>query len=173
MGRGPGGPFKTLRPPHRQGGRRRSSIGSTLHLMGIGPGQSVETHGPHHGPGGAAHMKPTNHGPRLGPAHQISREWAAARPTPSNAQRMGRGPARAINYSEGGPRPGPSHFQTFTARPAPANQNFKSLGPVRHHFQLGPARPGQTTHGKPWYSSNNVLNPYVPHPPDSTRSYAG
>ena len=58
--------------------------------MGSGPGRPVKTHGPPHGPGGAAHIEPTYNGPRPGPAHQI----------------------------------------------------FKRLGPARHNFQIGPARPG-------------------------------
>ena len=52
---------------------------STPHLMGSGPGRPVEAHGPPHGPGTAAHIEPTSHGPR---------------PGLSNFQRMGRGPAR-------------------------------------------------------------------------------
>ena len=64
--------------------------------------------------------EPTSHGPRPGPAHQISRGWAAARPGPSKFQRMGHGPARPITFSifHGPARPGPSIFPK--SRPGPA-----------------------------------------------------
>ena len=105
-------------------------------------------------------MESTSHGPRPGPAHQISRGWAAARPDPSIFQGMGHDPARSIKISEDGPRPGPAHHMFKFSRPGPSN--FQSLaparpgplhfqksrpgsarpGPARHNFQIGPARPG-------------------------------
>ena len=97
----------------------------SLHLMGSGPGRPVKTHGPLHGAGGAAYIQPTSHGALPGP-DQISRGWAASRPSPS--------------YS-----------QTLTARPGPGHQNFKRLGPAwhitlsissRHNVEIGPARHG-------------------------------
>ena len=108
MGHGPGCPVKICGRPHGHGGRRTSSSSSTPHLMGGGPGRPVKTHGPPHGPGGAARIEPTSHGPWPGPAHQISRGWAAARPGPSIFQGMGRGPARPIKSPQDGPRPGPA-----------------------------------------------------------------
>ena len=94
---------------------------------------------------------------------------AAARPGPSNFERMGRGPARLIKVSKDGPRPGPAHqnfrvraaarpspsqFQFLPARPGLAHQFFKRLGPARpgpsqFSDRPGPARPRQTSHGKP------------------------
>ena len=121
--------------------------------MGSGPGRPVKTHGPPHGPGGAAHIEPTSHRPRPGPAHQIPRGCAAARPGPSKFHSMGRGLARPIKISEDGPRPGPAHHIANFSRPGPAHQFFKSLGPAgpaRHNSQIGPARPRQTAHDKPW-----------------------
>ena len=99
--------------------------------MGSGPGRPVKTHGPPHGPGGATHIEPTSHGPRPGPAHQISRGWAAAQPGPSNFQRLGRGPARPIEISEDGPRPGPAHNIFKNSRSGPDHHFFKSLGTAR------------------------------------------
>ena len=127
MGHDPGQPVKTRGRPHGQGGRRRSSSSSTPHLMGSGPGRPVKTYRPPHGPGGAAHIEPTSHGPRPGPAYQISRGWAATRPGPSIFQFFTA-------------RPGPSDFQK--SRPGPAHHIFKSLGPARHNFQIDPARHG-------------------------------
>ena len=69
--------------------------GSTLYVLGHGPGGPVKTHGPPHGQGGAAHIWPTTHGPRPGPAHhmykisQPGQTWPitssnfSARPSPS------------------------------------------------------------------------------------------
>ena len=102
--------------------------------MGSGPGRPVKTHGPPHGPGGAADI-----------AH-IS--WAAARPGPSNFERMGRGPARPIKISEDGPRPGPAHHIFNLSRPGPARPiNFSKVsarpGPGHHIFKsLDTVRPG-------------------------------
>ena len=56
---------------HGHRGRRSSGSNCTPHLMGSGPGRPVNTHGPFHGPGGAALVEPAPHGPRPGPAHQI------------------------------------------------------------------------------------------------------
>ena len=142
MGRSPGRPVKTRGRPHGHGGHRSSSS-STRNLVGSGPGRPVKTHGPPHGPGGAAHIEPTSHGPRPGPAHQISRGWAATRPGPSNFQRMGRRPARSIKISEDGPRPDPAHHIFDFPGPArPGPSIFQKSRP-------GPARPRQTPHGKP------------------------
>ena len=93
--------------------------------MGSGPGRPVKTHGPRHGPGGAALTEPASNGPRPGPAHQISRGWAAARPMPR--------PDPAITFSRvhGPARLGPLKFQK--SRPGPSQ--FQQLRP-------GPARPG-------------------------------
>ena len=100
-------------------------------------GRSVKTRGPPHGLGRASQIesigrdpaRPTNFlfgGPRPGPAHQILRGWAAARPGPSNFGRMGRGQARPIKFSDDGPRPGPAHHI------------FKNLGPARRGPHLSP-----------------------------------
>ena len=56
-------------------------------------------------------------GPRLGPARQIDGCWAAV-------------------------RPGPSHFRSFTAKPGPAHQFFKILGPARPTAIFRSDRPG-------------------------------
>ena len=79
-------------------------------------------------------------GPRLGPAHQFFRGWAAARPGPSKFQRMGRGPTQSITFSF-------LHGPGITVRLGPAHQIFASLGPARpgparHNFPIGLARPG-------------------------------
>ena len=94
--------------PH---GGRRSSSSSGTHLMGSGPGRPVKTHGPPHGPGGAAHIDPTCHGPWTGPAHQIS----------SIFQRTGRVPTRhhIFKFSRPGPAQ-PINFSNVSARPGPA-----------------------------------------------------
>ena len=154
MGYGPGRLVKTCGRPHGRGGRRTSSGSCKPHLMGYGPGRPVKTCRPPHGPGGAAHIEPTSHGPRPGPAHQISRGWTAARPGPSKFQRMGRGPAQPIRFSNfhGPARPGPSDFQK--SRPGPAHHISKRLGPARpgpsqFSDRPGPARSRQTAHDKP------------------------
>ena len=150
---------------HGQDGLRHRtyySSNSTPHFVGRGPGRPVKTRGPLHGLCRAAHIKPTPHGPRPGPAHQIF-------------YMMGRGPARPIKLLDDGPRPGPAHqvstrwaaarpgpsnffnsrpgparptkFSKFSARPGPAHQFFQTLGSARpslSHFQVfrpGPARP--------------------------------
>ena len=123
LGHGPGRPVKTRERPHGHGGRRSSSSSSKPHFMGSGPGRPVQTHEPHHGPGGAAHIEPTSHGPRPGPAHQVSRGWAAARPSPSHFQNFTArpGPSSVQKY-----RPGPASPITFSkvsARPGPAQTN--------------------------------------------------
>ena len=83
--------------------------------------------------------------------------WAAARSGPSIFERMDRGPARPINFSEDGSqhdpahqnfrgwaaaRPKPSQFQFFTARPITFSKVSARPGPARHNFQIGPAWPG-------------------------------
>ena len=109
------------------------------HMMGSGPGRPVNTHGRPHGPGGAAHTEPTSHGPRPGPAHQISRGSAAARPGPSVFQRIGRGPAQRIASSKIS-RPGPSDLSRVSARPGPAHDiggeghETRALFRLAHHF---------------------------------------
>ena len=107
MGHGPGRPVKTRRWPYGRGGRRRSSSSRTPHLLCSGRGRPVKTRRPPHGQGGAAYIEPTSHGP--GPS--ISRGWAAARPGPSECQRMGRDPTQPIKFS------------IFPARPGPAQTN--------------------------------------------------
>ena len=109
MGRGPGLPAKTRGLFHGPGGRRHRRSTSTQQIMGGGPAWPVKTRGPPHRLGKAAHLKPTFYDARPGPAHQILSRWAATWPGPSNFQRMGRGPARPINFSEDGPRLGPAH----------------------------------------------------------------
>ena len=91
---------------------------------------------------------------------------AAARPGLSNFERMGRGPARPIKFSEDGPRPDPAHHIFKISRPGPAHHFFKSLGPARpitfskvsarpgpsqFSDRPGPVRPRQTAHDKRWY----------------------
>ena len=92
--------------------------------MGSGPGRPIKTYGPSHGPGGAAQIEPTPHGPRPCPTHQNFIGRAAARPGPSIFQKSRPGPARPITFSK------------VSAR----------LGPARHDFsdRPGPARPRQT-----------------------------
>ena len=50
--------------------------------------------------------------------HHIS--WAAARPTPSFFQMMGRGPARPIKFLDAGPRPVTAHHILEVLRPGQA-----------------------------------------------------
>ena len=88
---------------HTQNSRSWSCSCSTPHIMGHGPGRPVKTHGPPHRPGGTAHIEPTSHGPRPGPAHHI---LSFSRP----------GPARPIKFSKVSARPGPSQFSD---RPGP------------------------------------------------------
>ena len=134
MGHGPDRLVKTRGRPDGHGGRRSNSSSSTPRLIGSGPGRPVRTNGPPHGSGGAAHIEPISHGPRPGSAHK-------------KFERMGRGPARPIKFSEDGPRPGPAH-QNFRgwAVPDPARPSLfqKSRpGPARPIFKRpGPARPG-------------------------------
>ena len=77
------------------------------------------------------------------PAHPIIIWWAAARPGPSNFQRIGRGPARPIKFSEDGPPPGPAHhiFQKFTARPIIFSKVSARLGQA-HHMATRPMKHG-------------------------------
>ena len=88
------------------------------------------------GRGPARPVKCSVDGPRLGPALQFFREWAAA-------------------------RPGASHFQEFTAWAGPAYHFLKRLGPARpgpshvnepHETRAlrGPALP-MTSMGRPMY----------------------
>ena len=109
--------------------KNRSCSSNTPHLMGHDPGRPVKTHGPPHGPGGAAHIEPTSHGPRHGPAHQVFRGWAAAGPNPSHFQ-----------IFHGLARPGPSIFQQ--SRPG-------RPGPSQFSDRPGPAQPRQAAHDKP------------------------
>ena len=83
-------------------------------------------------------------GPRFGPARHILIWWAAARPGPSNFQRMGRGPAWLFKFSEDGPRPGPAHHIFKNSRPGPAHHFFKSLGrpDPAHHMATRPMKHG-------------------------------
>ena len=104
------------------GRHRHRSSSSTRHTMCRGPGRPVKTCGSRHMLCRAAFIKPTSHGPRSGPAHQISSRWAVARPGASSFEFSSARPAR----------PGSSHFQTsrpdlawpftfsnFSARPGP------------------------------------------------------
>ena len=153
MGRGLGRPAKTRGLSHGQGGLRHRtyySSNSTPHFMGRGPSRPGKTRGPPHGLGRAAHIKPTSHGQRPGPAHQISSRWAAARLGPSNFHMMGRGPARPIKFSDDGPRPGLHHQISHDGpQPGPAHQIFRTLGPAQpgppnfQNSRPGPARPIQ------------------------------
>ena len=114
--------------------------------MGHGPDRPAKTRGPPHGQGGVAHIEPTSRGPRPGPAHQIFRGWAAARPGPSQFQRIGRGPTQPITFASfyGSARPGPIIFfkRLGPARPGPSRTPKSLPGPARHNFRIGPARPG-------------------------------
>ena len=127
MGYGPGRPVKTCGRPHGHGGRRISSSSSTPHLMGSDPGRPVARQ----------NTWAASWAGRSGP-YRAHISWAAVRPGPSNFERMRRGSARPIKFSEDGPRPGPahekfgrwaaarpssSHSQIFTARPDPAHTN--------------------------------------------------
>ena len=130
------GPAREKRgPSHGPGGRRHRSSSSTSHFMGRGPGRPVKTSGPPHRLGEAAHIKPTSHGPRPDPAHQISIRWATARPGPPIFQMMGRGPARPIKFSDDGPRPGLAYQNISKLSAPPGPSHFKKSRP-------GPARPG-------------------------------
>ena len=82
------------------------------------------------GPPARPAIKFSPYGPRPGPAHQFFIWWAAARPGPSNFQRMGRGPAQPITFSKihGPARPGQRHSQFF--RPGPAND--MAARPIKH-----------------------------------------
>ena len=123
--------FNRQRPRHAPKSSCCSS--NSPHLMGHGPGRPVKTRGPLRGPGGAAHMEPTYHGPRPGPAHQCLR--------------VDRRPAHPIDVSEDGPGPGPSHHIFTFSRPSLAwPTNFPKVstrpGPARHNLKIGPIRPG-------------------------------
>ena len=84
-------------------------------------------------------------GPRPGPAYQFFIGWAAARPGPSKFQRMGRGPALPINFSDNGPRLGPARhiFRRWAAtRPGPLNITFFRPGPAHYCLKfVDPAGP--------------------------------
>ena len=104
--------------------------------------------------------------------HLIS--WAAVRPGPSNFERMGRGPARPINFSEDGPWPGPAHqffrgwaaarpgpsiFQRMGSGPAQPITFSKIQGPAHHFFKrLGQARPGPS-HGGEAHETRALYRP--------------
>ena len=92
MAHGPGRPVKTRGRPHGHGGRRSNSSSSTPHLLTSGPGRPIKTREPY-GLSGSAYLEPASRGPRPGPAHQISRGWAAALPGPSQSSDRS-GPAR-------------------------------------------------------------------------------
>ena len=143
------------RPRHTQ--RSRSCSSSTPHLMGHGPGGPVKTRGRPHGPGGTAHIKPTSHGPRPGPAHQIARGWAAARPGQPNFQRMRRGPARPTKFSEGGLRPDPVHHIFKFSRPGPARPGsiFRSARPGPDKRPM--TSPAKTLAPTAWEKSRKIL----------------
>ena len=78
-------------------------------------------------------------GPRPGPTRQIFRGWTAARPGPSNFQRMGRGPAQPITFSKrhGPARPGSSFFRSL-GRPRPGPSHSSESHETRALY--GPAR---------------------------------
>ena len=82
------------------------------------------------GRGLARPLKFGEDGPRIGPAHQRFRGWAAARSGPLKYQTMGRRPAQLIisSYCHGPAQPGPSVFQK------------SQPGPASHNFQIGPAQ---------------------------------
>ena len=76
---------------------------------------------------------------RSGP-YRAHISWAAARPGPSNFDKMGRGPTQPITSSNFHGPARPIKFSKVSARPSPS------------HFQKsrpGPARPRQTAHDKP------------------------
>ena len=95
--------------------------------MGCDLGRPVKTRGPPHGQSGPAHVEPTSHESRPGPAHQICILSAAARPGPTFSKNPG--PAR----------PGPHPISQILG---PAYHIFKNLGQARDKFQIGLARPG-------------------------------
>ena len=74
-------------------------------------------------------------GPRPGPARRIFRGWAAARPGPSNFQRMGRGPAQPITFSKIHGPARPIIFPKVSARPGPAHH--MAARPMRHGLYMG------------------------------------
>ena len=114
--------------------------GTTPHVMCNGPARPVKTRGPLHGPGGEAHIEPTSHGPRPGPAHHFFRGWGAARPSPPRFQFLTA-------------RPGLAHliFQTLVpARPIKSLKFLARPGLAPHiKKNLGSAPPGQMAHDKP------------------------
>ena len=77
------GPARETHGPSHGSGRRRHRSSCAPHIMRHGPGRLVKTRGPPRGLCRAAHIKPTSHGLRPGPAHQSSSRWAAAWPAPS------------------------------------------------------------------------------------------
>ena len=82
-----------------------------------------------------------------GPARGWAGPGRSARPT--NFDKMGRGPARPIKFSEDGPRPGPAHHIFKNSRPGPAHHFFK---------RLGPARPGPS-HGSEAHETRALYGP--------------
>ena len=86
---------------------------------------------------------------------------AAARPDPSNFERMGRGPARSIKFQRMGRCPTqPITFSTCTVGPGPAHHIFKSLGPARP----GPDKRPMTSPGNQLeikYFSTILMQPFT------------
>ena len=75
-------------------------------------------------------------GPQPGPARQIARGWAAARPSPPNVQRMGRGTAQPITFSKihGPALPGlVHHFQ----KSRPGLAHHMATRPMKHGLYMG------------------------------------
>ena len=81
------------------GGQRTEGLveasGSTLQLMGRGPGRPAKTGGSPHGQGGAVRIEPATHGPRPGPPIT---SFTLSRPDP----------ARSVTFF-GSAWPGPDH----------------------------------------------------------------
>ena len=79
-----------------------------------------------------------------GPARGWAGPGRSARPT--NFDKMGRGPARPIKFSEDGPRPGPAHHIFKNSWPGPARPIIFLNVPARagpaHHMAARPMKYG-------------------------------
>ena len=140
--------------------------------MSSGPGWPVKTDGSPQGPGGVAHIDPTSHGPWPGPAHQLSRGWAATGAGPSIFQRMCRGPAHHFHTGWAAARHGPSKLQRMGRDPTKPITLNQFYGPVRsikfrnvlarfaHDClkRFGRARPGPASHNPQIGPARSVLD---------------
>ena len=131
--------------PHGQSGRghHRSSIHSTQHLISRGQGRPVKPRGQYRGQGGLRHrsINRTPHFMGRGPVRsvkQIGRIMGWAKRPISNPHLMGHDLARPVNVSKLSTRfSRGTKYSEPSARPGPAHQNIKALGPARpglaHH----------------------------------------